>query len=99
MKRTMPKTPVVTLDCLPDFLPVESKGKRSENMAIFLRGVILERLSGKTSTIHLPSFNQLAYFFKCSHMELYDAFRFLRAQGCDFTLTGLELPVLIRRDG
>jgi hypothetical protein len=96
MKRTMPKTPVITLDCLPDFLPV-AQGKRSDEIARFLHGVILERLSGKTGTIHLPSFNQLACFFKCSHMELYDAFRCLRAQGFDFTLAGLELPVLIRR--
>jgi hypothetical protein len=96
MKRTMPKTPVVTPDCLPDFLPV-AKGKRSDEMARFLHNIILERISGKTGTINLPAFNQLAGFFKCSHMELYDAFRFLRAQGFDFTLVGLDVPVMIRR--
>lgn len=97
MKRTMPKTPIITLDCLPDFLSAEVKGKRHDEMAGFLQNIILEYISGKTDTINLPSFNQLTSFFKCSHMELYDAFRFLRGHGFDFTLAGLDFPILIRR--
>lgn len=97
MKRRLPKITSITLDCLPEFIRTEAKAQRSEHIASFLYNIVLEKFPFQANGIHLPAFNELATFFTCSHMELYDAFRFLRSKGFDFTLTGLEVPVLIRQ--
>jgi len=97
MELPVTRVTIIRLEHFPAYLPVEDKLNRSETIAQFLRNVIVERMPRKAPLLHLPSLSQLASFFRCSHLEIYDALRALRTHGFDFTLAGIDAPVELWR--
>jgi hypothetical protein len=97
MELPVTRVTIIRLEHFPAYFPNEDKLNRSETIAQFLRNVIVERLPRKASLLHLPSLSQLAFFFRCSHLEIYDSLRTLRTQGFDFTLAGIDTPVELWR--
>ncbi len=45
-------------------------------------------------SLRIPPLLDLATFFRCPHLEVYDAFQKLRKQGYDYEISGLDDPVL-----
>lgn len=85
---------------LQDFPPLPKSnegGRPAEFVAVYL-----SRLAGVHGSVperpfRIPSLTQLAYFFRCSQMDVYDAFQRLRRQGLDYELLGLDHPITFWR--
>jgi DNA-binding transcriptional MocR family regulator len=52
-----------------------------------------QRISPMTQ-VKIPSLEELAKFFKCTQMNVYDAFQTLRDEGYDYYLAGMDQPIL-----
>jgi hypothetical protein len=85
---------------LQDFPPLpktHKEGHPAEFVAVYL-----SRLAGVHGSVperpfKIPSLTQLAHFFRCSQMDVYDAFQRLRRQGLDYELLGLDHPITFWR--
>lgn len=82
---------------LSDFPPIPfatESANRVEIIAVYL-GRLLS-LQGVTQRfpLQIPSLCQLANFFHCPQMDVYDAFQRLRRRGYDYELSGMDQPVL-----
>lgn len=97
MELPVTKATMINLEHFPTYFPPETTLNRGEHVSTYMRNLITERMPRKPRPLHLPSLSQLASFFKCSHLEIYDAFRSLRSYGFDFTLVGIDTPIEVWR--
>ncbi|WP_303673746.1 hypothetical protein [Vampirovibrio chlorellavorus] len=98
MESTSQPVKALPLEQFPPYLAPTTHTNRNNHRARFLYKLIAQRLSEKETSCLLPSLSQWAGFFKCSHMEMHDALRFLRNQGLDYRLTGLDTPLEVWRN-
>jgi hypothetical protein len=47
------------------------------------------------TALKLPSLIDLAKFFQCSQMDVYDTLQVLRRKGYDYDFRGMETPILL----
>lgn len=94
---TTPVSPSMAMDAFPPYQGPPTPGHRNTHRARFLYKLVSERLSQGGTPGLLPSLSEWAGFFSCSHMEMYDALRFLRNQGIEYHLTGLDTPLEVWR--
>lgn len=82
---------------LSDFppLPIATDPESRVDIISVYLGRLLN-LQGVTQRfpLQIPSLSQLAKFFHCSQMDVYDAFQRLRRRGYDYELSGMDQPVL-----
>lgn len=99
MASTYTRTPSapISIDQFRAKYPIQGKIRRDNQLAKHLETLMTDYLPYKTDELSLPPISELARFFQCSYIEVFDAFKLLRLKGFDFNLTGLEKPIKVWR--
>ena len=54
-------------------------------------------VDGTTDEVEVPSLMDLAVFYGCTNLTVYDAMRILKSRGYDYRLRGIDHPIQICR--
>lgn len=96
MEQAASRTIVLELEQLPAFeIPATSQKVVPHLMHYLI--TLLNKFNHAANCLALPSVTNLSVFFKCSHLELYDALRAFRAQGYDYQFSKLDRPLQVWR--
>lgn len=78
------------------FCPAERSGgiRSSQVISIVLQKTFEWHRAASGEVLALPSLTALARFFQTSHLQVYDALQHLRKRGYDYSLQGMEAPIL-----
>lgn len=93
MEQPVSRAMVINLEHFPAYeVPVSKRGLAT-HIARYLKGLLAD--SRQAKQVELPSFSVLSKFFRCTHLEIYDAFKALRSQGYDYQFSGLDGSVIV----
>lgn len=89
-------SPTLSVDNLPPFEPDNKQADEfSYELSDYLNRILTENGIYKSKNgVSLPSLMLLARFFKVSNVVVHDAMQILRRQGIEYTLQGLDDPIL-----
>lgn len=88
----MKQDKVYVLDDLPSLGPSEEGEVFAQQIAGALTG-LLQPEEGVKHTF--PSLIRLTHFYACTHLDIYDALRLIKAQGYDYELSGIDQNITI----
>lgn len=97
MQQPISNFTIIALDQFPMYQVPSSKSDLTTSITKYLRTLLNSKLTKGENNLELPSFSLLAVFFKCSCLEIYDAFKALRSQGYDYHFSSLDAGVLVWR--
>lgn len=89
---------VLHLEQLPAFDLPERPNRQIYHITEYLIRLAAKKLPRDDSSLVVPSIADLSLFFKCSHLEIYDALRQLRISGYDFQFSKFDQPLHIWRN-
>ncbi len=96
MEQAATQTIALGLEHMPAFeIPATSR-KVVPHLTQYLIA-LLSRFNHPVTCLELPSVTNLSVFFKCSHLDLYDALRSFRGQGYDYQFHKLDKPLKLWR--
>lgn len=83
----------ISIDELLPFNPMSKGIKPSYDISSYLQQLLEKHGSQEGKVIYLPSLMQLAGFFQMSHLQVHDAFQYLRQDGYDYELKGMDMAI------
>jgi hypothetical protein len=95
MEQPVSRATVIHLEHFPAYEVPTIKKNLVPNIAKYLKGLLSDKLYRDGRYIELPSFSMLCKFFRCRHLEIYDAFKILRTQGYDYQFSSLDGAVMV----
>lgn len=99
MEQAASRTATINLTHFPPYQMVAAgKPNLVSDLSRYLKNVISDQLRAPVNSVEFPSFITLAAFFHCSYLEMYDAFRMLRAEGYDYQFSSLDGTIQVWRN-
>ena len=93
MEQPVTHATILSLEHFPPFQA--KKGSRNNAITNYLESLAKSKLDQHTHYLELPSVSQLSGFFKCSFMQVYDAFRILREKGYEYQFSSVDGAMFI----
>lgn len=98
MEQPVSRATIIKLEHFPAYEMPDSKKGLVAHIAKYLT-MMLTGLSARDGQyIELPSLSMLSKFFRCTHLEIYDAFKAIRSQGYDYQFSSLDGALLVGRN-
>lgn len=95
MENPISRATLINLEHFPAYHVPVGECSQVENITGYLIKLVNEPLVTHGGYLELPSISNLSVFFRCSFLEVYDAFKALRKQGYDYQFSSLDGAMLV----